>query len=170
MNSNADNYREIITKAVCGSGSKLIQSTDEVFAQEVPSSVLGCWVINHEYRAVKQTDETIQVEGRYDINVWYSYRDNTRTAVVTEEVHYSDGVPLEKIDQNALKELHEVTATVTKQPSCKECKVTESEKILVEIEKEFAVEVIGETKVKVQITPVPVKHNPSQTPTVKRVK
>lgn len=170
MKTNADNYREIITKAVCGRGNKLIKSTDEVFAQEVPSSVLGCWVINHEYKATSEHDDTVRVEGRYDINVWYSFRDNTRTAVVTEEVHYYDEIPLEHVDQNALKDMYEVTAKVIKQPNCIECKVTDNEKILVDIEKEFEVEVIGETKVKVQVTPVPVKSNPSQTPTVKRVK
>lgn len=170
MKSNTDNYREIITKAVCGSGNKVMRTTDEVFAQEIPSSILGCWIINHEYRANKQAEDSVQIEGKYDINVWYSFRDNTQTAVVTEEVHYRDEIPLTNMDQNTLNEIDEVLAKVVKQPSCLECKVTDSEKILVEIEKEFAVEVIGETKVQVQVTPVAVKHNASQTPTVKRVK
>lgn len=170
MKDNADNYREIITKAVCGSGNQVVKSTDEVFARDVPSSILGCWIINHEYKAGKQTNNTVQVEGRYDINIWYAFRDNTKTGLVTEEVHYYDEIPLQYMDQHALNDMNQVTAKVIKQPTCNECRVTEDEKILVDVEKEFAVEVIGETKVKVQVIPVPIKRNPSQTPAVKRVK
>src|SRR5699024_11099073 len=112
----------------------------------------------------------VLVEARYDINIWYAFRDNTKTGLVTEEVHYYDEIHLHYMDQHALNDMNEVTAKVIKQPTCNEWRVTEGEKILVDVEKEFAVEVIGETKVKVQVIPVPIKRNPSQTPAVKRVK
>src|SRR5699024_10532963 len=129
-------------------------------ARDVPSSILGCWIINHEYKTGKQTNNTVQVEGRYDINIWYAFRDNTKTGLVTEEVHYYDEIPLQYMDQHALNDMNEVTAKVIKQPICNECRVTEGEKLLVDVEKEFAVDVIVEKKVKIQVIPVPKKRNP----------
>lgn len=170
MTDYGQNYREIITKAVCGNGKKRIQSTDEVMPNQHPSSVLGCWVINHEYRAKKIEGHVVQIEGSYDINVWYSFQENTKTEVVSERVAYCDDIPLSQVDEFSLDNMNDVTAEVMKQPNCIQCSIAEDKKIHVEIEREFAVEVIGETKVKVQVIQIPVKTNPSQTPAMKRVK
>ena len=41
-----NNYREIVTKAVVSKGKKLFTSTNTVTVNN-PSTILGCWVINH---------------------------------------------------------------------------------------------------------------------------
>lgn len=41
------NYREIVTKAVIAKGKKLFTSNGEVKVNNTPSTILGCWVINH---------------------------------------------------------------------------------------------------------------------------
>lgn len=41
------NYREIVTKAVIGKGKKTFTSTNSVTVENKPSTILGCWVINH---------------------------------------------------------------------------------------------------------------------------
>src|SRR5699024_11854633 len=74
------------------------------------------------------TRRSSDLEGRYDINIWYAFRDNTKTGIVTEEVHYCDEIPLQYMDQYALNNMNEVTAKVIKQPTCNECIVTEGEK------------------------------------------
>lgn len=170
MTNYEQNYREIITKAVCGTGKGKMQAVDMVRPKQQPSSILGCWIINHKYRAKRKSDQVVEIEGSYDINVWYSFQENTRTEVVLEEVHYSDEITLHEIDQHSLTSTDEVIAKVIKQPNCSQCSIDKDHMIKVEVEKEFVVEVIGETKVKVQVIPVPVKSNPSQTPAVKRVK
>lgn len=40
-------YREIVTKAVIAKGKRVFTSENTVTATNQPSTVLGCWVINH---------------------------------------------------------------------------------------------------------------------------
>ena len=41
------NFREIVTKAVLGKGKKTFVHQGSVNVKNIPSTVLGCWVINH---------------------------------------------------------------------------------------------------------------------------
>lgn len=41
------NYREIVTKAVIAKGKKLFTTNNTVKVDKNPSTILGCWVINH---------------------------------------------------------------------------------------------------------------------------
>ncbi|ABO66533.1 MULTISPECIES: outer spore coat protein CotE [Geobacillus] len=147
-------YREIITKAVVGKGRKFTQSTHTVTAPNRPSSILGCWIINHRYEA-KKCDKTVEIHGHYDINVWYSYHNNTKTEVVTETVSYTDVVKLKYRDKdNLISDDTDIIVRVIQQPNCLECTISPNgNKIVVDVEREFIAEVIGETKVCVAINP-----------------
>lgn len=146
-------FREIITKAVCGKGRKFTQCTHTITPSHRPTSILGCWIINHEYDA-KKAGDCVEVAGCYDINVWYSYSDNTKTEVATETVHYKDVVRLSSKDEHCLNEDLEVIARVVQQPNCLECSISPNgNKVVVQVEREFIAEVIGETKVCVQVFP-----------------
>ncbi len=152
MNFNDTNYREIITKAVCGTGRQLIKKTDIINAHHHPTSILGCWVINHEYRAEKNGHNDVVVYGNYDVNVWYSFHDNTETEVVTETVEYRDEIPLSKRDEESFNHEEDVVVMVVQQPSCLRCNIDEENvQISVDIQREFIAEVIGETRVKVRV-------------------
>lgn len=145
-------YREIITKAVIGKGKKFTESTHTISPSHRPTSILGCWVINHIYNAKKKGDH-VEVSGSYDINVWYSYNDNTKTEVVTERVTYCDYVKLSVKDDNCIHDDFEVIAKVVQQPNCLEATISgNGQKIVVEVEREFVVDVIGETKLCVKWT------------------
>ncbi|GAB3795011.1 outer spore coat protein CotE [Virgibacillus kimchii] len=146
-------YREIITKAVCGKGKKFTQATHYVSPSHKPSSILGCWIINHLYNAKKKSEDTVEIHGNYEVNIWYSYNDNTKTEVVTERVTYTDVVPLSVKDDNCINDEFDVIAKVVQQPNCLECKISnKGNKIVVEVEREFLVQVIGETKISVKVT------------------
>lgn len=147
-------YREIITKAICGKGRKFTQESHSVQPTQRPSSILGCWVINHLYHAKRKSSDTVEIKGSYEINIWYSYNDNTKTEVVTERVSYSDLVPLSVKDENCINDEFDVIAKVLQQPNCLECKIDKKgNKIIVEVEREFVVQVIGETKLRVKVEP-----------------
>ncbi|RSK27108.1 outer spore coat protein CotE [Bacillus sp. HMF5848] len=146
-------YREIITKAVVGKGRKFTQSTHTISPAHKPCSILGCWIINHQYEA-KKVGHTVEVHGRYDINVWYAYNDNTKTEVVTETVSYCDVIKLKYRDDDFLDDCHDVIARVVQQPNCLEATISPNgNKIVVEVEREFLAEIIGETKVCVAVAP-----------------
>lgn len=147
-------FREIITKAVIGKGRKFSKEKHRIKPPHKPSSILGCWVINHLYNAKMKSKKSVEINGSYDINLWYSYHDNTKTEVVTERVSYKDIVPLSVRDKNTVSDRFDVIAKVIKQPNCLSCKISKKHnKIDVEIEREFAVQIIGETKLFVRVDP-----------------
>ena len=145
------NYREIITKAVCGKGKKFSQNAHSITPTHKPSSILGCWVINHKFRPQYQKDVVI-VEGSYDVNIWYSYSNNTKTEVVTETVTYRDEIALTIKDKNVISDRLEVYAHTLQEPNSLETNISPNgNKIIVQVEKELQVELIGETKVRVTV-------------------
>lgn len=40
-------FKEIVTKAIVGKGKKYFKNNYSIKADDNPSTVLGCWVINH---------------------------------------------------------------------------------------------------------------------------
>ena len=72
--------REIVTKAVVGKGKKLIRLTDTLTPNNTPYSILGCWIINHQFEA-ELCDNVVNINGTYEINIWYAYDNNTRTDI-----------------------------------------------------------------------------------------
>ncbi|QYY43974.1 Outer spore coat protein E (CotE) [Aneurinibacillus thermoaerophilus] len=65
--------------------------------------------------------------------------------MLKETVKFVDVVPLSYYDHNCRGDV-EVTARVTQEPNCVEAKVKPGGGIVVTVEREYAVEVIGETK------------------------
>lgn len=59
------NYKEIVTKAILGKGKKTFTTTDAITPEIVPTTILGCWVINHNFKGYKNGDK-INIEGSYD--------------------------------------------------------------------------------------------------------
>lgn len=41
------NYREIVTKTVLGKAKKTFTNHYSLTPEQVPTTILGCWVINH---------------------------------------------------------------------------------------------------------------------------
>ncbi|KXG43471.1 outer spore coat protein CotE [Tepidibacillus infernus] len=145
--------REIITKAVCGKGRKFSKATHTIVLDNKPSNILGSWAINHSFEAEKVGD-MIEVVGTYDINLWYSYANNTKTTVATETVSYVEQVPLSFLDSNCTNNHLEVSAIATQAPTCIDAKIASNgNAVMVEVEREFLVEIVGETKVCVVICP-----------------
>jgi spore coat protein E len=139
--------REIITKAVCGKGRKFSQVSHIVTPPHAPTSILGAWIINNQYEAVKSGDG-VEVLGTYDINIWYSYDKNTKTDVAKETVSYVDLVPLTQLDKKHKSSTAEVSAEATQEPNCVEASVTsQGGNVVIRVEREFQVELIAETKV-----------------------
>ena len=149
--ADTGNYREIITKAICGKGKKFSQTAHSISPTHKPSSILGCWVINHKFRTHYNKDVVV-VEGTYDINTWYSYNNNTKTEVVSETVSYRDEIALTIKDKNVISDQMDVYAHELQEPNSLEANISPNgNKIVVQVEREFLVELVGDTKVKVQV-------------------
>lgn len=137
--------RELIAKAVVGKGHKFSQETYTITPAHTPSTILGCWIINTTFQAEK-TGEAVEVSGSFDVNLWYSYSNNTQTEVTKQSVKFYVLVPLSFYDTNTRGDL-EVVARAVEQPKCVKAELTSGGNLLVRVESEYAVEVIGETKV-----------------------
>ncbi|MFE5317316.1 outer spore coat protein CotE [Paenibacillus sp. NPDC056579] len=139
--------REIYTKAVCGKGRKFSQVTNTVTPPHAPTSILGAWIINNQYDAVK-SGEHVEVVGTYDINIWYSYDKNTKTDVAKETISYVEAVGLSYLDKKHRPSTAEVTAFATQEPNCVEASISSrGDSVVIRVEREFKVEMIAETKV-----------------------
>ena len=141
-------YKEIVTKAVIGKGKKFFKDNYNIEVENVPTTILGCWVINHKFKGYK-TNDKIGVSGSYDVNIWYSYDNDTKTSVITKNIGYKEVVTVsqkETTDSNS----KDIIVRSLKEPSCVSAKEN-GNTITVEIEKELGVEVVGDTKVKIAI-------------------
>lgn len=140
------NYKEIVTKAVIAKGKKLFTTNSTVKVENSPSTILGCWVINHNFNGVKSGD-SIRINGSYDVNIWYSYDNDTKTQVIKETNNYSEVVHLRERDEETSGE--EIIVRSLKQPSCVKVDI-DGNNINYTIEKELGIELVGDIKVKIE--------------------
>ncbi|MBQ4634788.1 MAG: outer spore coat protein CotE [Bacilli bacterium] len=142
-------YKEIVTKAIIGKGKKYFRDNYSVDVENTPTTVLGCWVINHKFKGFK-TGEKIGVDGSYDVNIWYSYDNDSKTMVVNKKIEYNDLFNV-KVRENAdLSSDTDIIVRTLKQPNCVKVDI-DGNKILFNVEKELGVEIVGETKMKIAI-------------------
>lgn len=142
-------YKEIVTKAVIGKGKKVFRNKYNLSIEDKVDTVLGCWVINHSLSGVNDAGNVL-IRGYFDVNIWYSYDDNTRTAVATKRVNYEEKVSVRLKEESTLTDSSEIIIRSLKNPSCTDVSV-EDNVIYFIIEKELGIEIIGDTKVKIAI-------------------
>ena len=141
------NYKEIVTKAIIGKAKKTFTNDYTMITDENPDNILGCWVINHKFNGINNNN-SVDLNGSFDVNVWYSYDNNTKTQVTNKTFNYNDNIKINyKDDDDSSKE---VIVRSLKQPTVKDVKIVDG-KVNLNIEKELGVEVIGNTIVKVPI-------------------
>ncbi len=145
-----NDIREIVTKAIISKGKKKFKLQERISPGKTPYSVLGCWVINHNYEATKIGRNLVEVKGDFEVNIWYSEEENTRTDVIRHTVKYRETIATKKIVQEYLENTEEVIARISQHPTCTNAKIS-GEEILVDIAFEQIAEVIGETKVSITV-------------------
>lgn len=143
-------FKEIVTKAVVGKGKKYFKNSYSLETTNTPTTVLGCWVINHKFKGYKQGDK-IGVDGSYDINIWYSYENDTKTTVVNKKIEYNDIFNVKVKKDADLTSDTEIIVRTLSQPNCTGVTIGDNNTINFDIEKEMGVEVVGETKMKISI-------------------
>ena len=141
-------YKEIVTKAVVGKGKKYYRNTYTVNTEVAPDTVLGCWVINHKFSG-HEVDGKIEIDGSFDVNLWYSYDGDTKTSVITKNIPYKEVVTVAQRETTD-SSTKDIIVRSLKQPSCLSAKEKDNT-IVIDIEKELGVEIVGDTKVKIAI-------------------
>ena len=139
-------YREIVTKAVIGKGKKYFKNKYTINSEIKPSTILGCWIINNKFKGNLKGDDAV-VNGTFDVNIWYSSDNNTKTNVISDTINYTEDINIKsKIDADL--DSAEIIVKTLKQPECVNASI-DGNNIEFEIEKEIGIEVVGDTKVKI---------------------
>lgn len=141
-------YKEIVTKAIIGKGKKYYKNTYTIETENEPSTVLGCWVINHKFKGT-DVGGKIVIDGSFDVNIWYSYNNDTKTTVITKKIKYSEAVMVNQKETTDSSN-KDIIVRSLKQPNCVNAK-EDGKNILIDIEKELGIEIVGDTKVKVAV-------------------
>ena len=141
--------REIVTRAVVAKGKKVFNLIEKVTTNEKPYSILGCWVINHEFEATK-LNNTVKLDGEFEINIWYSTNNNTRTDIIRETISYKKDIETRTIVKDYLENSDDILARIIQHPTVTNAKILD-EFIEVDITFEIVAEIIGETKMKVTV-------------------
>jgi len=141
-------YREIVTKAVLGKGKKIFTHKNFIDVGKTPSNALGCWVINHNFKGYPSSGKII-IDGSFDVNIWYSFDNDTKTNVISKTITYSDTTSV-KARESEITDDTEIIVRSLKQPTCSKVEIKNGD-IEFTIDKELGIEVIGDTKAKVLV-------------------
>ena len=143
-------FKEIVTKAVVGKGKKYFKNNYSIDVEYTPTTVLGCWIINHKFQGFKSGSK-IGVNGSYDVNIWYSYENDSKTTVVNKKIEYNDLFNVKTKASADLSGDTDIIVRTLKQPNCVKVNIEDDGTISFDIEKELGVEIVGETKVKISV-------------------
>ncbi len=142
-------FKEIVTKAVIGKGKKTTTQKYVIRPEETPNTVLGCWIINHRFNGT-MSQGNIYVNGNYDVNVWYSYDGDTKTGVASGNFSYSDKMNVPVNSSSKLTNNSEVIVSSLSDPNVVDVSVENGE-IQFNVRKEMGIEVVGDTKIRVNV-------------------
>ncbi len=143
-------FKEIVTKAIVGKAKKTSNDSFSLKPEENPDTVLGCWVINHTFSGSKGNNGYVNINGEFDVNVWYSYDNDKKTAVSSKRFSYVDkmNVPLKEVD--SWDSSNEIMVRCLHQPTVANVNVDNGE-VKMDISKEMGVEIVGDAKVKISV-------------------
>lgn len=140
--------KEIVTKAVVSKGKIIDVSEMEFNVDKNINRVIGCWIINHNYLSVLDSGK-VYANGYYDIHVWYAFNNSEDTSVFKTTINYKDEIVLDNDKFN--KEECEYKLYCLEYPSCSSLELRDN-KIFVKVKKTLALDVIGESKLLVQVS------------------
>lgn len=143
--------REIMTQAVIGKGRLKNQATIIMDDINDIATILGCWVVNHQYEAYIQ-HEKLYVKGSFDINLWYSKNDAPKSEVAVKTVEYQEEVRVYTKEDVVLSNEAKLVATCPQAPVCIEAKLNEAKNVEVTIEKTILIDIVGQTKICVEVS------------------
>lgn len=144
-----NDIREIVTKAVIAKGKKTINLEEKVKPENKVYSVLGCWIINHEFEAHKN-ENTVIINGEFELNIWTSHNNNAKTDVNRKKVKYQTEIITKQIVSDYIENSDDVLARIIQHPTCVNAKIVDD---IIELDIVFQIvaEVIGETKMQVTV-------------------
>ncbi len=116
--------KTILTKTVIGKGYKTSKQKNIVKLGHVSDSVLGCWILNHKYKGEKK-DAYTEISGSYEVHLWYSYENGKQTAVISEQVSYTEHAQVRIFNELERRPDGESVVAVVNDPVCIDADIIE---------------------------------------------
>ena len=101
----------------------------------------------------QKTNNQIIINGSYDINIWYSYDNNTKTNVISRKEYYEEKVKVRIKDNSYLNNDSDIIVRSLKNPTCTNVS-NNANVITYTISKELGIEIVGD-----QIIRIPISNN-----------
>ncbi len=157
MESKPRATREIIIKTTCGSGFKEIEYVQDIELEKeaMPDRILGCFITNVENpkalkcTAPEKSSYYVPVKGSFDIYAWYSCNNGHETAVGNSSVVYHENIPVINRSGRPMGPVA-ATAELDEEPKVADVRL-EGNKIRVEVLLKISAEVIGDSRLVVEI-------------------
>ena len=141
--------REIVTRAVISKGRKIFRIKENIPLNEQAEKILGCWIVNNGIET-ELNDGKVKVCGNFEIDIWYSTPNNERTNIAKISTRYEDTIRVRQIICDPISNDTEVVTQFIQQPSCTNACIN-NDTVEVEVLFEILSEVIGETKIMVNV-------------------
>ena len=140
--------KEIVTKAVVSKG-KIIDNKEISFQiVENVNKAIGCWIINHNYLSVVENNK-VYCCGRYDVHIWYAINNSADTLLYKKTIDYKEEFNME--NSNFDLENSEYKVYCIEYPTCTNLQLFDNV-VSINIKKGLALDVIGESKLLVQVS------------------
>lgn len=149
--------REIIARTTCGSGFKVIEYVQyiELEKEVIPNEILGCFITNAEspkalkWKVPERSSYYVPVKGSFDIYAWYSCNNGHETAVGNTSVVYHENIPILKRNGEPIGPVI-ASAKLEDDPIVADVKL-EGNKIRVEVLLKISAEVVGDSRLIIEI-------------------
>lgn len=151
-------YREILTKAIIAKGDNQIFNQETIKTNKDVSKVLGCWIINHKYE-INCTNNIVKIIGQFDAFLWYGFNNNTDSDLIKKTFTYQSDIPYNfTIESYPIDDKCEIKSYIINEPSCKSMTFSNDD-ISIEYVLKVAIDIIGETKIKIKVDDVIIEDN-----------
>jgi len=159
LKPDSGQFREIITKAVCGNIKKYFQVSKVINPPEgqQPSQILGFTVTKFQLtgktglrKAMENQESGINIGGTFETHIWYAYDEGKSTDVVKETVPLKEIIPITDFAGDETKPI-DARVEIIKHPECLKAIITKDNKIKINLELGVLAEIISETRVRVRI-------------------
>lgn len=142
--------KEIVTKAVV-SKSKIVDSNEiRLKIDGDVSKVIGCWIINHNYLSVVENDK-VYASGMYDIHIWYATNHESDTNIFKKTIEYRQEFVMD--NNNFDRKDSEYKMYCIEYPNCTNLSLVDNN-FVITVKKGLAIDVIGESKLLVQVSEI----------------
>jgi spore coat protein E len=139
--------KTILTKTIIGQGFKKSTHKHLLEPNHLPDSILGCWIINHNCKCENKGEYT-EIQGSYEIHLWYSYENRTLTEVITQTFLYCEEVEVSIFNELDRRAETESFVQVVEEPFCLQSGIEEAI-ITIDVEAFFLVKEAAELYLKI---------------------